>query len=82
VAVAPAAAVTAAGIIDVYVHPVDKGDQILAVLARIENQQRQQGRLLQELLNGVVAVTQPDPNQPNPVDDGDDQVPAEPTPAQ
>lgn len=72
---------TAAGIIDVYVHPVDKGDQILAVLARIEHQQRQQGRLLQALMNGVIAVTQPDPNQPNPVDDSDEREPAQPQPA-
>ena len=72
---------TIGGILDVYIHPVDKSDLILASLARIENEQRRQGRLLQVLTTGV-AMTEPTPTQPDPTQPDDGQVPAEPTPAQ
>jgi hypothetical protein len=56
---------------------IDEPADLLRRLASIETALT----YMMQILSKEDTVTQPDPNQPNPVDDGDGQVPAEPTPA-
>lgn len=56
---------------------IDEPADLLRRLASIETALT----YMMQILSKEDTVTQPDPNQPNPVDDGDEQVPAEPTPA-